>query len=1213
MIRFIFLLILIIPTICFSQSVLPLRADTVRIEKINGSAELHLRNATRDSLGVLTNIGNGRTRFLKSRKSGDTVFVGKDTIIVPQFTPTNFGSYYRLFVPPNKWRTLRSPSDWLVLDTAGTDEMRLIIAPQVGYGLNVDFFDVIHADTTELATQYDLTQISGGGSGGPDSTFYKLSWTDVEKFGAKPDGVEDSTGNITATSATFTSSTANFTAADIGKYIAVGGAGAAGAELITTISGFTNSTTVTLTASAGTTVTDARYRYGTNNTAAIQNAINSLADSSAGTLYFHPGKYFVTDPPVTDVDGYNPNSVLYIPHSPYAPSANQKSIRLLGSTPPNLFIDFASGQAAPDAGTVIMALRNDSAASLLGTVADTALYGIFNWRMCYLENLTLRTKSDDQVTDKKALMSGINFGRQNFVVMNNVRVQTTSATENSVKPDSLSYGIYLPIVNNGGNNHVENVLVQGYGIGFKVSENTYGNKLTISSCNIALQIDSSLHALEFGRILTTWCPTKLKVTGTSYFSIKQYDIEHYSIGSYWFNDVVDLDERLAYNSIGDITYFIQLAYGGQSINTFTRTGNYMTSGIKANPIGGVVSHNFVNATNQEVRIGSMKGADGSFMLITDGTGQTSNNLAFGGVKKRSFGIGLAGTGINDHFTYNVATGRVNQYIDVDDNQYFGGAQAHITPQLSLLRADSSAIFAGQATFNAGSMIFTRQSGTFPTFYYGNLAGASNAKWADWYNSGTVISHRWLTDALAGPVEFFKATRGGDVEFPSGNVATAGNLSIGSTTTTDARLKVENNTNAANLTLFKNTDAGSGASVMNQFQNNAGSVYMYLSSSTSALSNEFLIQQTIGNIRMYTGAGEVVRITSGGKFRITATPDSGAATGGYLYRDFATGDVRLGPGASGADGNGIYTGNGSLSGSTTITGAGNTLTMTGTQSSLYAFNVTNTGNGGAGSFATNGTGSALTGANSSSGNGVLATSSSGNGISATSVSSIAGRFKITPTSTNTVVHVFRTIRGSSNTMAAGGGGGWDMQVTDDAGNDVSGASIAPVLTSAATGATTTDIQMETTNSGSKTLKFTLKGNGQQRLHAYTTGAFAGTPTDVLASDASGNVVQATPTQLNALMAMSVVAADPDNWNAAVSTFTTLPSLAGAGGSKTVTLPSAASNTGKTIILHNVNADANLWSFAAAITLANGTTTTTFGNQTLKTLLSNGSVWIQISSQ
>lgn len=60
-----------------------LRFDTVMIHKVGGTAELVLMNKTKDTVGILTNYGNGRTRFIKSRAINDsTIVVGLDTMIV---------------------------------------------------------------------------------------------------------------------------------------------------------------------------------------------------------------------------------------------------------------------------------------------------------------------------------------------------------------------------------------------------------------------------------------------------------------------------------------------------------------------------------------------------------------------------------------------------------------------------------------------------------------------------------------------------------------------------------------------------------------------------------------------------------------------------------------------------------------------------------------------------------------------------------------------------------------------------------------------------------------------------------------------------------------------------------------------------------------------------------------------------------------------------
>lgn len=83
----------------------------------------------------------------------------------------------------------------------------------------------------------------------------------------------------TAGSNIITSATASFQTYDIGRRISLTNAGAK--NLVTTISGFTNSTTVTLGTSSTGTVANKQVVFGTDDTTAFQNVLNS----SANTLY----------------------------------------------------------------------------------------------------------------------------------------------------------------------------------------------------------------------------------------------------------------------------------------------------------------------------------------------------------------------------------------------------------------------------------------------------------------------------------------------------------------------------------------------------------------------------------------------------------------------------------------------------------------------------------------------------------------------------------------------------------------------------------------------------------------------------------------------------------------------------------------------------------------------------------------------------------------
>lgn len=69
---------------CYSQSTLPLRADTVLIEKTGGNANLKIKDSSRNTAGgILTNIGGGVYTGKKPKKLNDsTIVIGNDTLAV---------------------------------------------------------------------------------------------------------------------------------------------------------------------------------------------------------------------------------------------------------------------------------------------------------------------------------------------------------------------------------------------------------------------------------------------------------------------------------------------------------------------------------------------------------------------------------------------------------------------------------------------------------------------------------------------------------------------------------------------------------------------------------------------------------------------------------------------------------------------------------------------------------------------------------------------------------------------------------------------------------------------------------------------------------------------------------------------------------------------------------------------------------------------------
>lgn len=117
----------------------------------------------------------------------------------------------------------------------------------------------------------------------------------VKAYGAQGNGKACFDAHMTASSAVLTSNSAPFSANDVGAQITVELAGASGADLYTTIASYQSANQVTLAAAALTpSPYVGAYWGGTDDTAAIQAAINACAPGGMSTVEVPPGVYLVS-------------------------------------------------------------------------------------------------------------------------------------------------------------------------------------------------------------------------------------------------------------------------------------------------------------------------------------------------------------------------------------------------------------------------------------------------------------------------------------------------------------------------------------------------------------------------------------------------------------------------------------------------------------------------------------------------------------------------------------------------------------------------------------------------------------------------------------------------------------------------------------------------------------------------------------------------------
>jgi hypothetical protein len=91
--RILFLFVFSLITVSvFSQSTLPLTADTIKMYKRDGSpAELLLKNGTKDTIGFLFNTGDGKTVFRRGaiRVNDTTYLIGMDTLYIKKMVESD--------------------------------------------------------------------------------------------------------------------------------------------------------------------------------------------------------------------------------------------------------------------------------------------------------------------------------------------------------------------------------------------------------------------------------------------------------------------------------------------------------------------------------------------------------------------------------------------------------------------------------------------------------------------------------------------------------------------------------------------------------------------------------------------------------------------------------------------------------------------------------------------------------------------------------------------------------------------------------------------------------------------------------------------------------------------------------------------------------------------------------------------------------------------
>lgn len=320
------------------------------------------------------------------------------------------------------------------------------------------------------------------------------------------DGVQLSDGAITATDKTLTSATAAWKSADVGKLIAVQGADTDDYDLVTTIASINSATSIELTDAAVETVSDAMVVYGTDQTDALEDAIEE-ATAAGKTLAIAPGIYLINGALQT---GSNYNCQVRLPT--YGPGERYVAHMVGASAPPHAYYQRGT-EAAPaevphSRGTIIMSLLRSVSGTrpaMIGgpqTVADTR--NNLNHLQVTIQDITFRALNDPQPD----LLDLYNCGNSQI---DRVRCDTWVRKPDQLEPTrSAQKGLWLPKDANMVCGSTNQFTASGHYTGIHISEHAHGDHLYLQACKVGLEVETTWHAMIFDRVLVQRCPIWLK-------------------------------------------------------------------------------------------------------------------------------------------------------------------------------------------------------------------------------------------------------------------------------------------------------------------------------------------------------------------------------------------------------------------------------------------------------------------------------------------------------------------------------------------------------------------------------------------------------------------------------------------------------------------------------------------------------------------------------
>lgn len=326
----------------------------------------------------------------------------------------------------------------------------------------------------------------------------------------------------------------------------------------------------------------------TDDTMAIQAAINAAFAAGGGIVYFPNGVYKIAGELQHDISGEDPNCQIYIPDQDIY-DATRCKIKLLGeasmATGTGYIKNDNLNMNIPAILTGVI-LRSTLTSGFGGAVIGgkgSASFGSIIHNFIYadisIENFIIRVVGNPVGNGPE--ISGINASYFGSFEGKNLSVDVDSE---NVEPKNNVYGIAFGRRNCELLNSLERCTVTGFRHGIVVAEHGYLNNIFVANCFSALTALHGDYTITVGLLAAHWCTHSIFVSsaqldtlnnngfavGTAKINIQTLEIEKLTAAGLWNTSTHDISD-LGSNGYGKINFHVQ-ANGNDSNNLFSKTG-----------------------------------------------------------------------------------------------------------------------------------------------------------------------------------------------------------------------------------------------------------------------------------------------------------------------------------------------------------------------------------------------------------------------------------------------------------------------------------------------------------------------------------------------------------------------------------------------------------------------------------------------------------------